>query len=102
MWKQGRMLAACMLALAWWSIFYPELCFAEGTCEAVLTAETERTDGQAAVLLGRETDESGGSVSAQSTGADAASGILYADDDEIVISSRFLEWCEERLLDAKK
>lgn len=101
MWKQGKMLAVCMFALAWWSIFYPELCFAEGTCEAVLTAETERPDGQAA-LQSREADEGGGSVMTQNIEADMASGILYADDDEIVISSRFLEWCEERLLDTKK
>lgn len=76
MWKKGRMLMACMFAAVWWSVFYPELCFAEGTCEAVQTAETENEAGQ--------------------------TGILRADEDEIVISSRLLEWCEEKLFDRKE
>ena len=45
MWKKGRTLAACVLAAAWWSLFYPELCFTEETCRVVQTAE-EGTDGR--------------------------------------------------------
>ena len=78
MWEKGKMLVACMFAMAWWGIFYPELCFAEGTCETVQTAE------------------------AQNGEEDAFSGILRAGDDEIVISSRLLEWCEEKLFDSKE
>lgn len=102
MWKKGRMLAACMFALAWWSVFYPELCFAEGTCETVQTPETESAAGSTEILQGSETGGTEQGVSAQNGNADAASGILKAGDDEIVISSRLLEWCEERLSDRKK
>lgn len=101
MWEKGKMLAACMFALAWWSIFYPELCFAEGTFETMQTAETEETNGQTVILQGQEADETGRSAAAQSAHPDQTSGFLRAKDDEVVISSRLLEWCEERL-SAKK
>ncbi len=81
MWKKGRMPAACILAAVWWSLFYPELCFTEETCEAVQDVKTEEADGQSVVGQNRE--------------ADGISGILRAGDDEIVVSSRFLEWCEK-------
>lgn len=102
MWKKGRMLAACMFAMAWWSIFYPELCFAEGTYETMQNAETEQGAGQTAVLLEQEADEAGTNVNAQDAGMNTASGILRAKDDEIVISSRLFEWCEEKLFDRKE
>ncbi len=81
MWKKGRMPAACILAAVWWSLFYPELCFTEETCEAVQDVNAEETEGQ--------------SVAGQSREADGISGILWAGDDEVVVSSRFLEWCEK-------
>lgn len=74
--KKGKTLAACLFAAVWWGIFYPELCFTEETCEAVTSGET-RTDGL--------TDEI------------TVAGVWDASGDEIVISSRFLEWCEEML-----
>ncbi len=76
MWKKGRMPAACILAAVWWSLFYPELCFTEETCEAVRDVNAEEADGQ-------------------NWEADGVFGILRAGDDEIVVSSRFLEWCEK-------
>lgn len=88
MWEKGKILAACMFAMAWWSVFYPELCFAEGSCEMVQTAETGKEDGHVTALQDGETD--------------IVSGLLHAEDDEIVISSRLLEWCEERLSDRKE
>ena len=74
--KKGRTLAACLLAAVWWGILYPELCFTEETCEAVILDET-RTDGL--------------------TGEITAAKVWGASGDEIVISSRLLEWCEEKL-----
>lgn len=74
--KKGRTLAACLFAAVWWGIFYPELCFTEETCEAIIADETQ-TDS-----LPREI---------------TAAEVWDASGDEIVISSRFLEWCEEKL-----
>ncbi|MCX4322978.1 MAG: hypothetical protein OSJ59_08425 [Lachnospiraceae bacterium] len=74
--KKGKTLAACLFAAVWWGIFYPELCFTEGTCETVTTDGTQ-ADGMTEKI-------------------DAAQ-VWHASGDEIVISSRFLEWCEENL-----
>ncbi len=74
--KKGKTMAACLFAAVWWGIFYPELCFTEETCEAVVTAETQTED---------------------MSGQIGAAEIWNASGDEIVISSRFLEWCEEKL-----
>ena len=113
MWKKERTLAACVLAAAWWSIFYPELCFTEETCRVIQTAEeaAEVWDeaapdrnaggtGQDEAAPGRNVDEAGKNAPMQS--GTEVSGILQADEDEVVVSSRLLEWCEEKLLDGKK
>lgn len=97
MWKKGKMLAVCMFAMAWWSVFYPELCFTEETCEVVQTAKAEEEAGPGVIPRGGEAG-----TSAQGSEDDTASGILWAGDDEVVISSRLLEWCGERLFDRKE
>lgn len=74
--KKGKTLAACLFAVVWWGIFYPELCFTEETCEAVMSDE-------------RLTDGIPGQI--------GAAEVWRASEDEIVISSRFLEWFEENL-----
>ena len=74
MWKKGRAFAACVLATAWWSVFYPELCFTQETCEVISDA-----DGRT------QTEE-----------IDVAE-IWRSSGEELVISSRFLEWCEKNL-----
>lgn len=74
--KKGRTLAVCLFAAVWWGIFYPELCFTEETCEAVIEDEKQMNG------LPGET---------------MATGVWDASGDEIVISSKFLEWCEEKL-----
>lgn len=78
--KRGRTLAACLFAAVWWGIFYPELCFTEGTCEAV-TPDEKQTDGMPEQI--------------------GAADVWRASGDEIVISSRFLEWIEEKLTAGK-
>lgn len=75
-----------MFAAAWWGILYPELCFTEETCQAVMTA-----DGEDA---GKQSDEQQ-MVSQQITYKD----ILEATGDDVVVKSRFLEWLEECMRD---
>lgn len=99
MWKKGRTLAACVLAAAWWSLFYPELCFTEETCRVVQTAE-EGTDGRNEATPDGNADNAGKDAAVQ--GDTAVSGILRAGEDEVVVSDRLLEWCEEKALDGKK
>lgn len=72
----GKTLAAFLFAAVWLGIFYPELCFTEETCEAEMP-DGMRQDGE--------------------PGKIEAAEIWHASGDEIVISSRFWEWCEENL-----
>lgn len=74
--KKGKTLAVCLFAAVWWGIFYPELCFTEETCKAVTPNETQGDSAPGKIEAAEVWDASG---------------------DEIVISSRFLEWCEENL-----
>lgn len=76
MWKIGKRLAACVFAAAWWGIFYPELCFSEKIFERVQTEFAQEADG-----------------------AEIDAAAWWAAGDEIVIRSRFWEWCEENLFD---
>lgn len=78
--KKIKTLAACLFAAVWWGIFYPELCFTEETCEAVMPEGMETDDIQRQI---------------------GAAEVWHASGDEIVISSRFLEWLEENLSDGK-
>lgn len=80
-----------MFAAAWWGIFYPELCFSEDTCEAVWI---EESDGAAQNAGIRETDETAGKIE--------AGEVWQASGDGLVISSRFLEWCQEHLAAGKE
>ncbi|MDE7232460.1 MAG: hypothetical protein K2N37_05245 [Lachnospiraceae bacterium] len=76
MWKKGRTFAACILATAWWSVFYPELCFTQETCEVISDDRTQT----------EEID---------------VSEIWRSSGEELVISSRLLEWCDKKLFAAK-
>lgn len=99
--KKVKMLTAMVCATAWWSVFYPELCFTEETCQIIRTAEDEQAAGGNGAA--DEAEKSGQGAAAQDSGErDTAAGILRAGEDEIVISSRFLEWCEENLFDRKE
>ncbi len=74
--KTGKTLAAFLFASVWLGIFYPEICFTQETCE-VETLDGMRPDGV--------------------PGEIEAAEIWHASGDEIVISSRFWEWCKENL-----
>lgn len=58
--------AAWVMALVWWCVFYPELCFPQDTYEVVDDADTAIEENYP--------------------------DILQADDEQIVIGSRLLEW----------
>lgn len=100
--KKGRTLAACLFAAVWWGIFYPELCFSEETCEVVTPEET-----RASSLPAQAEPTGGQGVSGAGVDVPAASAQMKVEDiwdasgDEIVISSRFLEWLEENLAAGK-
>lgn len=69
-----RTAAVSMIALAWWGVLYPELCFTENTCVQVIVSH-----GQEIVMDQTDYQE-----------------ILSASGDEIVVKSRFLEWLKEK------
>lgn len=62
-------------AASWWGILYPELCFTEATCQAVVIEECAVTENQQDDLCQPTYRE-----------------MLKATGDEVVVKSRFLEW----------
>lgn len=76
------------MALVWWCIFYPELCFPRDTYKAVYetqadsNSETENSDSE---ILAAELEDSG-----------TEPDILQADDEQIVVKSRLLEWLKSK------
>jgi hypothetical protein len=63
----------CVLALCWWGVLYPELCFPEETYQTVA--------------------EDGGDSDTETSAED----ILQATKNDTVVRSRFLEWIDECL-----
>lgn len=100
--KNMKKLAACLFAAVWWGIFYPELCFSEETYAAVTPEEAQMSD-----LPVQEERTGAGGMPGAGTGVSTASEQIEASEvwrasgDEIVISSRFLEWLEESLSASK-
>lgn len=70
-----RTAAAGVMALAWWGLLYPELCFTDSTC-----AQITVTDGQEI-----------------EAGQADYRDVLNATGDEIVVGSRLLEWLQEKM-----
>lgn len=58
-----------IITLVWWCALYPELCFPQDTYEAVYEQQDKAKHQD----------------------------ILSADDEDIVIESKFLEWFEDKL-----
>lgn len=107
MWKKVKMLTAFVCATAWWSLFYPELCFTEETCRLIQTAEArdpkaQEADANMGSTQPEKKDSDGADVGIPDGTGDGLTGILQAGDEEVVISSRFLEWCGENLFDRKE
>lgn len=100
--EKVKMLTACVCAAAWWSVFYPELCFTEDTCQLIQTVESQSASSDDGTAQTAEAGKNGQDAAAQVGQTDTAAGILRAGDGEVVIRSRFLEWCEETLLEKKE
>ncbi len=67
--QRNRIAALGVMALVWWCVFYPELCFPEDTYEVVDNEKTAEEDYPP---------------------------ILEVDDEQIVIGSRLLEWLKNK------
>lgn len=78
---------ATVFAAAWWGILYPELCFTEETCQAVVMEDSEAAAQQET----EQPDEAQRIVSQQMTYKE----VLEATGDDVVIKSRFFEWLEQ-------
>ena len=70
-----RTAAAGVMALTWWGLLYPELCFTDNTCTQITV-----TDGQEI-----------------EAGQADYRDILDATGDEIIVKSRLWEWLEEKV-----
>lgn len=73
-----RAAAVGALALAWWGLLYPELCFTENTCVKLVTAQGQE-------LMEKEKDR-----------LELEMEVMSATGDEIIIRSRLLEWLEQK------
>ncbi|MBD5444894.1 MAG: hypothetical protein HDR29_05010 [Lachnospiraceae bacterium] len=67
--QRNRIAALGVMALVWWCVFYPELCFPQDTYEVVNDEDTVEENYP---------------------------DILQADDEQIVIGSRLLEWLKDK------
>lgn len=65
-------IAAGAFAFVWWAVLYPELCFPEDTYDIIYEMEEENISG----------DES-------------HQRLLWADEEQIIIRSRLLEWIKQ-------
>lgn len=72
--------AVGVIALVWWCVLYPELCFPEDSYEVVYEAGEDDEMKAAADVEARDDYPS----------------ILQADDKQIVVKSKLLEWLAKR------
>lgn len=90
--QRNRIAVAWVMALVWWCVFYPELCFPQDTYEVVYDVETiEETDND----VENDIENSIDVKIADTTDIaieENCPPILKADDEQIVIGSRLLEW----------
>ena len=89
--QRNRIVATGIMVFVWWCVFYPELCFPQDTYEVIYDTED----------VGKiENDIENNKYDNNADTANIASavieenypGILQADDEQIVIGSRLLEW----------
>lgn len=79
--------AVGVVALVWWCVLYPELCFPRDTYEAVY--ETDEVYGD---VFSEEADED---IESDSRTSGVYPDILRTDDEHIVIKSRLFEWLSQ-------
>ena len=82
--------AVGMIALVWWCVLYPELCFPRDTYEVVY--ETQEND----VLEKEIPDTEDVDIEVGKKISGVYPEILQADDDKIVISSKLFEWIKQK------
>ena len=80
--------AVGVVALVWWCVLYPELCFPRDTYEVVY--ETDEVYGD---IIYEAEDENKGSDFGRSG---IYPDILRVDDEQIVIKSRLFEWLSRK------
>lgn len=84
----NRIAAVWVMALVWWCVFYPELCFPQDTYEVVDDARTAgNIDNDIEISIDDKIADTADIVIEENYPP-----ILQADDEQIVIESRLLEW----------
>ncbi len=88
--QRNLIAAAWVMALVWWCVFYPELCFPQDTYEVVYGVEDiEETDNDVENDIENSIDNN---IASDIVEEKYYPQILQADDEQIVIGSRLLEW----------
>ena len=72
-------------AASWWGILYPELCFTEATCQAVVIEECAVDEDQQDDMCIKD-------KSKEDLSQPTYREMLETTGDEVVVKSRFLEW----------
>ena len=72
-------------AASWWGILYPELCFTEATCQAVVIEECAVAEDQQDDMCKKKTQQ-------EDLRQPTYREMLETTGDEVVVKSRFLEW----------
>lgn len=84
--------AVGIIALVWWCVLYPELCFPRDTYAAVYeTQENDVLEDEGKVL---ETEDE--SIMSESELSRSYPEILKANDEQIVIRSKLFEWIKKK------
>lgn len=65
-------IAAGALAFVWWGVLYPELCFPQDTYDIMYEMEEEGISGE-----------------------DMCRRLLGADEEQIIVTSRLLQWIKQ-------
>ena len=77
-------MAVGIFAFVWWCVLYPELCFPQDTYEAVYETGKEAEEGLSADgEMKEDTDVSE---------KENCRRLLQADDEQVIVKSRLLEW----------
>lgn len=88
--QRNRIAAAGVMALVWWCVFYPELCFPQDTYEVVYDVDDI---GEIDTDIENNIENSiENNIAIDIATEKNYPQILQAEDDQIVIGSRVLEW----------
>lgn len=85
-------LLAGAFALVWWCVLYPELCFPPDAYTAVYDAESDYA-GEKENCPATES----GAVKESGPTTESCRGLLRADEEQVIVKSRLLEWLEQHI-----